>query len=258
MANLKSSGTELDLLAKFAKFMDGSKGRDKFSKIVQYGSRAIKYQLLEADPKSDWGQRFDGLCSTTATGRKLWRMFKSVKELETTRKLFLEAINPSSNPDPIALYLNVVIRAAYCVYWGFDNVGYLVRAKFLKYDKKTVGLYGAYGWTIAVTASVVLALYELNKLEPKLRKAQRAYAEAKDKQRPADAADAKKQLIAILAKRVKLIQDAVRNACDVVVASSAAEIPQNTIGLNLSDLVIGVLGVVSASINASQIWDETK
>jgi hypothetical protein len=35
---------------------DSAECRDRFGKMMQYGSRALKYYLLQADPKSEWGK----------------------------------------------------------------------------------------------------------------------------------------------------------------------------------------------------------
>jgi len=236
---------------KFCKFMDGMKGRDKFSKIVQYGSRAIKYHLLTADPKSDWGQRFDGLYSTTATGRKLFRVLKSLNELETLRT----ALAKGDEGDGVKFYLTILKQLAFVWYWFYDNIGYAVRAKFLKYDKKEIGITGSYGWTVASLCGWFIAIWELRKLHFKIIKTVKKYKEAapgKEKD------EMKKELLALGTKRVKCFQDIVRYWLDVVVAGSAAELPQ-ALGLATpDDGVIGVMGSLSAGINAYQIWGETK
>ncbi len=61
----------MDTFTKYNKAMETIKFRDKLTKLVQYASRAIKYYLLAADPKSEWGQRFDGLYCTSQLGLAL-------------------------------------------------------------------------------------------------------------------------------------------------------------------------------------------
>jgi len=231
--------------------MDGMKGRDKFSKIVQYGSRAIKYHLLLADPKSDWGQRFDGLYSTTATGRKLFRVAKTFNEFETLRN----ALAKGDEGDQVKFYLTILKQFAFMWYWFYDNIGYFVRAKFLKYDKKEVGVVGSYGWTVGSLCGLLIAVLDWQKTHKKLLKKIKAYKEAapgKEKE------ELKKELLSLGSKRSKCGEDIARYWLDVVVAGSAAELPQ-ALGLAApNDGVLGIMGAMSAAINGYQIWRETK
>jgi peroxin-11B len=236
---------------RFCKFMDGIKGRDKFSKIVQYGSRAIKHYLLVADAKSEWGQRFDGLYSTTATGRKLFRLLKSANEIETLRNLFVKG-----ESDPVKLYLTIVKQLSFITYWFFDNIGYFIRAKFLKFDKRTTGLYGSYGWFVGSLSGFVIALYEYQKATAKFMKKYKTYKEAKEQGK--DIGDLKRECWEAGAKRLRCAQDIVRYFLDVIVSGSSAELPQR-VGLTPPhDGIIGILGALSAAINGYQIWCETK
>jgi len=100
--NTKEYEKQLTFIPKLIKFLDGSKGRDKFCKAIQYGSRSVKWYLLNQDPKSILGQRFDGLYSTTSTGRKLWRLGKSLNEYESIKKMLKQ---PDS--DHIVFYLSL-------------------------------------------------------------------------------------------------------------------------------------------------------
>jgi len=232
--------------------MEGSKGRDKFGKIIQYGSRALKYYLLLDDPKSDWGQRFDGLYSTTATARKLWRLLKSLNEFESLYKLFTQ----KDLGDPVVYYLQVLQKTSYAAYWAFDNVGYLIRAKFLKLDKKEYSIYAAYGWFVGSVAYLLIASYELYKLNGKMAKKSREYKQAK--QDGKDLAELKKGLVELYKKRVRLVSDVVRFWCDVIVSGQTADIFQQLFGYSVHDGHMGILGVISAVLNSQQIWQETK
>ncbi len=64
-------------------------------------------------------------------------------------------------------------------YWVFDNIGYGIRAKFLKYDKKSTGLYGSYGWTIGSVCALAIAVLDYQKHTAKCAKKYKAYKEAK-------------------------------------------------------------------------------
>jgi len=246
-----------DVYTKFCKYIDTIKGRDKLTKIVQYGSRAVKHYLLTADPKSEWGARFDSLYSTTATGRKLFRMGKTLNEIETLRNVLAKG----DENDPMKYYPTVVKQFAFMSYWFFDNIGYLIRAKFSRADKKSIGLYASYGWFVGSACGLLLALYEFHRANTKLAKKIGQYREAKQaaKEGASDAVTAlKKEVITLGTKRMKAAEDIVRYWMDCIVAGTSAELPQR-IGLTApNDGVIGVLGAVSAAINAYQIWRDDK
>jgi len=244
--------SEMKTYAKFCKFLDSLKARDKLTKIVQYGSRSAKHVLLAEDPKSDWGNRFDGLMATTATGRKLFRMLKFFNEIEAMNKILNSPVK-----DPISYYLNIWYRASYAVYWFFDNVNYLVRAKFLKYDKTTVGVYAGYGWFAGASFKFLASLYEFSKLNTKITAQSKLYhAEKNAKKEPAALQKSKDALVALYASRGKLVEDMTAQFCDVIISAHAAEVPQRLGFGKLNDLMMGLLGVISATIGAAQIWRE--
>jgi len=246
-----------DVYTKFCKYLDAIKGRDKLSKIVQYGSRSAKHYLLAADPKSEWGHRFDGLYSTTATGRKLFRMGKSLNEIETLRNL----LTKGDENDPIKYYLSIVKQFAYMSYWFFDNIGYLIRAKFSRVDKKSTGLYASYGWFVGSVCGLLLALYDFQKVTAKLVNKIKQYKEAKQAARDgaSDASNAlKRDVLALGVKRMKAVEDIARFWLDCIVSGTSAELPQR-VGLTAPhDGIIGLMGATSAAINAYQIWRDDK
>jgi len=250
----------MSTFTKYNKAMETIKFRDKLTKLVQYGARAAKHYLLASDAKSDWGQRFDGLYSTTATGRKLFRVGKTLNELDTLRGVLAKGVDG----DPVKYYLTIVKQLAFMWYWAWDNVGYGIRAKFLKYDKKNVGLYGSYGWTLGSLCGLLLAVSDYQKTNAKFVKKAKAYKTAKTGVSAADAAanpattELKKEVIALGLKLRKSAEDVVRYWLDVIVSGTSAELPQ-AIGLAApNDGTIGILGALSAAIAALQVWRDDK
>jgi hypothetical protein len=60
-----------------------------------------------------------------AVGRKLFRLFKSINEYVNIKK-FLQGDLP-----PVDKYFSVATRLAFLFYWVFDNLGVLVKIKFV-------------------------------------------------------------------------------------------------------------------------------
>lgn len=51
-------------LQQWGKFLSNYNGKDKFARLIQYGSRGIRYYILSANPDSEVGKRFEKLYST--------------------------------------------------------------------------------------------------------------------------------------------------------------------------------------------------
>lgn len=240
--------TTVALLAKTAKYIESLKGRDKITKIVQYGSRAIKHYLLASDPKSDWGQRFDGLASATGTGRKLFRMGKTLNEIETLKGL----LKKGDEGNTTKYVLSLVKTVSFGTYWFLDNISFLIRAKFSKADKKQIGLYGGYAWFLANISALLITVLDYLKASNKLTKKTSELRKAEGDKK--DTAELVKEVAELTVKRQKATEDIIRYWCDCVVSSHAAEVPQ-MVGMSpLHDGQLGFLGVISAGINACQIW----
>jgi len=220
-------------------------------KIIQYTSRFLKWYILVHNPKSVWGPKFDGLSSTTSTGRKLWRLGKFLNEYEAINKLL-----DDPNPDQIIFTLSLIAKLSFIPYWFLDNVGYLIRAKFLKYDKKQTTIYAAYGWFIGSACNLLVSSYEFYKIKIKIEKQFKIVKELKIQNK--DNSEARKALLLLWVKRWKLIQDSIRYLCDSIVSFQTADLTNQVFGADINDGIIGILGVISGGLNAFQIWNETK
>eukprot|EP00823_Brevimastigomonas_motovehiculus_P008147 TRINITY_DN7419_c0_g1_i1.p1 TRINITY_DN7419_c0_g1~~TRINITY_DN7419_c0_g1_i1.p1 ORF type:complete len:258 (-),score=67.43 TRINITY_DN7419_c0_g1_i1:172-897(-) len=222
-------------LKQFNEFQAKIKGRDKVCKAIQYGARAIKYYLLQADKSSKWGKRFENLANTAGTARKYFRLAKTLEEYEQVLELLA---HPKS--DSIDQYLNLIHRVSFMWYWFFDNVNFGVRAKFLTYDKKQVNLLASYGWTLGVAAQWLNVIYGM-------------YNNFRDTASLDDKKEENKDKLKKLSdKRGKLYQDLVKQSCDLVVSSTSAQFPQQLLGKAPHDGILGVLGVISAFIGGYQ------
>jgi len=158
--------------------------------------------------------------------------------------------------DQIVFTLSLISKLSFIPYWFLDNVGYLIRAKFLKYDKKQTTIYAAYGWFIGSACNLIVTSYELYKIQIKIEKQFKAVKELKIQNK--DNSEARKALLLLWIKRWKLIQDTIRYMCDSIVSFQTADLTQQLFGSNINDGYMGLLGVASGSINAFQIWNETK
>lgn len=77
--------------------------------------------------------------------RKLFRLFKTVNEVQKIIELF----NKKDN-DEINKALNLAVRVFFGLYWYFDNLVILKTVKFLQGDFKQDGKRGSTCWLIAL------------------------------------------------------------------------------------------------------------
>ncbi len=115
----------------------------------------MMYHLLQSDPKSDLGARMKALVALFSGARKLGRILKSLSEYQ---KLIAaldgnEAVHKQT--------LEVVSRASFGVYWFYDNLGWLTKAKVLDGDEKSLNYKASVGWSLATFSSLLLALIKL-------------------------------------------------------------------------------------------------
>jgi len=251
-----SKVNDLEFLLKLVKFLDGTKGKDKFLKIIQYTSRFLKWYILVHNPKSVWGPKFDGLSSTTSNGRKLWRLGKSLNEYTGIQQLLYKharfqqqqkkkhedgygdeekenenkreksGVGESWSHHNFIFYMTFTAKFTFLLYWFLDNVGFLIRAKVVNYDRKKMTRMASYPWFVGCVAYFMLAVYHYSNYQ----------RERSD------------------GSLIRLREDVCRYFCDVMISYSSAEFPYGS----THDGVLGVVGALSALIGAKQIWEDTK
>ncbi len=113
------------------------------------------YQLLQGDPKSDLGARMKALVALFSGARKLGRILKSLSEYQK----LIAALD--SNEALHKQTLEVVSRASFGVYWLYDNLGWLTKAKVLDGDEKSLNYKAGVGWSLATFSSLLLAVIKL-------------------------------------------------------------------------------------------------
>jgi hypothetical protein len=91
-----------------------------------------------------------------AVARKLFRLFKSVNEYSQIRG-FLKGELPD-----IDKYLSVLTRLAFLFYWFFDNLGVLIKVKFLQgYDLTAAVRRANTFWLLGLILSIVHQIRKL-------------------------------------------------------------------------------------------------
>ncbi|CAI5714396.1 hypothetical protein KXD40_008156 [Peronospora effusa] len=235
----------LDAFIKLAFCLEG---RDKLSKILQYGSRAVAFYILSINPKSDVGQRLYALYKVMQQSRKAFRLGKSItyyKKLETLSK------NKSLTEGQ--RYLQYVQNLGMLGYFITDNLAFASKAKVLYFDADKLAYRGGILWFCANLAGFFNALDNLNADVEKEKCVRDILASEEDTTR---VETLQHQLETLRSCRCKQLLAVLKVTCDLIVSSntSGVRLSERITGTKLHDGVIGSVGCVSAMVVLYNTW----
>ncbi|GMF24663.1 unnamed protein product [Phytophthora lilii] len=223
-------------------------GRDKLSKLLQYGSRALAFYVLSADPKSDVGRRLSALYKTMQQSRKAFRLGKSLTYYQKLR-----ALSGKKGLSEAQRYLQFVQNVGMLGYFVTDNLAFASKAQVLRLDADELARRGGIMWFCANVAGFFTAMDNLN-ADVEKEKCVRDILASEDDAARVDALN--KQLDALRGGRVKKLLAVLKVACDLVVSSntSGVRLAERITGSKLHDGIIGSVGCVSAAIVLYNTW----
>lgn len=223
-------------------------GRDKINKVVQYGSRALAFYILSADPKSALGQRFAELYKASQQARKAFRIGKSVP----FAKKAVQAMDDKTT-SPGTKYLQLINNWGMAGFFVYDNMVFLSKAKVFGFDADEAGKRGGVLWFFANVAGFMLAMNALNADVDKEKAILDVLKTETDQER---IQALRKQLSAVQAGRSKKFLAVVKITCDLIVSANTSGIRlfERIWGSKLNDGIIGQVGCVSALIVLFNTW----
>jgi len=104
-------------LASFLQLLETTNGRDKASKLLQYGSKLWAAYLVSVGSRKELIAQFQKLDRATASARKLFRLAKWIPFLLKARDALLRG------QLSIGEILNLGQALGMAVYFFFDNIG---------------------------------------------------------------------------------------------------------------------------------------
>jgi hypothetical protein len=115
-----SLGEELYDIEKWGKYFSSYKGKDKFARTIQYGSRFACFYVLEADPNSFVGGRLKKLHKNLSINRKSFRLFRWINDFRKARVAFY-----SKDKNLLKKLLRLAAEISYFMYALHDNCNWL-------------------------------------------------------------------------------------------------------------------------------------
>ncbi|OWZ12924.1 hypothetical protein PHMEG_00013834 [Phytophthora megakarya] len=235
----------LDAFIKLAFCLEG---RDKLSKMLQYGSRALAFYVLSADPKSDVGQRLHALYKVMQTSRKAFRLGKSVTYYKK-----LQTLSDNKSLTEGQRYLQFVQNVGMLGYFMTDNLAFASKAKVLRFDAEELARRGGIMWFCANVAGFFNAVDNLNADVEKEKCVRDILASEEDATR---VEALQTQLETLRNGRFKKLLAVLKVTCDLIVSSntSGVRLAERITGSKLHDGVIGSVGCVSAAVVLYNTW----
>lgn len=223
---------------KLINFSNKTEGRDKFCKVLQYGSRLLKALLSHPGTK----ERLQGLFVASRDARKMFRLWKSVHEYDSMVKILQNA--GLDNPQRTLQFLS---RLSFFFYWLFDNLAILSSIKFIKRDSQKMTKSAMTCWFIALVFTLMNLLRNLFINLAKDAKLKRPSPDT-------NTLAVKQTSDALRGARNQIFINLVKTVGDMIPAAAGAQVPLMLIGKNFSEKWIGLGGLISALISCYQAW----
>ncbi|CAM9398008.1 unnamed protein product [Scytosiphon promiscuus] len=271
-------------------------GRDKFTKIIQYGARFFVWWFAATDPALS--QRAFKLYRTTQQSRKAFRLLKVLDEVVKLRQILLAAASASgsssgagaeaSGAGALVLGYTESLMSARCLamgaFWMFDNLNYLTVTETVNFGVARATRGFSRAWSVSSALFILLGIDSLRKTKRKRQEALAEYAaavkqsgggdgygELQRQERPErEGGEGDEE-----AHRRTRLREAVRRAnaehfkswlmilkgaLDLTCAVNVAgmDLPKRFLGRKLNDGVIGAAGCASALCVLYSSWPARK
>ena len=149
----------MEVARKTAGLFNSMEGRDKFCKSIQYLSRVLV--VVTKDTSPEVAKRFGISFKAMADARKMFRLFKSINEVQ---KIIDMLTKPEAGWDEIDLAANILSRLGFVVYWIFDNLFILSKIKFINGNTEKFKKYAQTFWWIGIAWNILYSIKHLQKL----------------------------------------------------------------------------------------------
>nr|CCA19221.1 conserved hypothetical protein [Albugo laibachii Nc14] len=222
-------------------------GRDKLTKLLQYGSRALSWYCF-ASHTNKMGMGFSNLYKATQQARKVFRLGKSALLYAK-----LGTILEKKDTSQYERNLELIQQCGMMGFLAYDNIIFLSKANVVKLDEGKAVRQGGLLWFIANVAAFLrtVNLIKLNIDEENANRERLSFLSNADQTEVSQA-----QLDALLQTRSKNLVSLLKITCDLVVSSntSGVRIPERVMGTKLHDGIIGPVGCLSAILFLYNMW----
>eukprot|EP00611_Tribonema_gayanum_P009048 TRINITY_DN18764_c0_g1_i1.p1 TRINITY_DN18764_c0_g1~~TRINITY_DN18764_c0_g1_i1.p1 ORF type:complete len:346 (-),score=121.79 TRINITY_DN18764_c0_g1_i1:259-1200(-) len=231
-------------------------GRDKVTKIMQYGARFLSWYFTSVTPNKALQERAHLLYRTTQVSRKAFRMLKVADEAVKIMAIAQNKQQRGTLNGEVAMLRS----AAMGLFWTMDNLHYLTTTKTVAYGHQRALKMFSRCWTVASLCMIVLSTQALRETGQRRRalaeQLARLTADAQSQDTAVDKAAA--DLRAANAQHFKNCLALLKAVMDLTCAVniSGVDLPKKVFGKKLNDGVIGASGIVSALTVLYNCWPD--
>lgn len=197
-------------------------------KMFQYGCRYLK--TIVSNPQTL--ARINGLFNTSKDARKMFRLLKSIHEVDKILSLLgdLQADLPQKT-------LEVLSRSFFFVYWILDNLVILSQIKFIRYETKPIAKASSTAWFFGILLGLISQVRQLVVLYTDMAKC-------------SDSTKLKNLEI----KKSNLTMNLVKSLGDIMPAANGSEIAKKVLGRQFPEGMAAIGGFVSATLSVYAAW----
>ncbi|CAD8111729.1 unnamed protein product [Paramecium primaurelia] len=221
------------------KWFNKTEGRDKICKVMQYGSRFLMWHLKTNSGNEQLSNQFKNLFQSTRDARKLFRLAKSLNELQTIIDKLGQ--NCKTSQEQVARALNILTRIWFLLYWVYDNLSVLSSIKFTTSDPKPLQKKAMTFWFIAIITNLVDTIRQL-------------VVNFQYIQQNKNNQSASQQIINKQNQNKTLYLNLIKIFGDLMPAGQGSEFFPKVFKINLNDGVIGLGGLISGAVAAYQAY----
>jgi len=216
------------LIDKTIKFLNTHNGRDKLCRTMQFGSKFASLQL-ENYGETDYSKRLMAVSNSTSTGRKLFRLFKSLNFIQAAVNAYLEEL------DPVVKVTSVVQNFCLAVWLYYDHFIWAGKAGLLKGDLTVIGRRSNAFWLVAMLVAIVKQIYLLQQAQKLAKRDNKQVSRA--------------------GTQLEIIIELLRNVFDVPLPLTALS---EGAAQTISPSTVSLLATLSSIIGFYQVWTKIK
>ena len=193
--------------------------------------------------------RFRALFAGMRDARKLFRLFKSLNELQKLQQVLVKT---PANMDEIDFILFVAARIGFFGYWFFDNLQILAQVKMINRQPKDFLKPAMFFWWLGNVFNLISSLKKLKAIAKEI-----AFKRDLIANDPAKHDDFKARLETLSEQRNAAVRLLLKS-CGDLVTSSAGWGLTSKLGISVNDGQIGFSGLVSAAIATWEAFPKRK
>eukprot|EP01113_Clastostelium_recurvatum_P011101 TRINITY_DN1559_c0_g1_i1.p1 TRINITY_DN1559_c0_g1~~TRINITY_DN1559_c0_g1_i1.p1 ORF type:complete len:261 (+),score=81.13 TRINITY_DN1559_c0_g1_i1:46-783(+) len=236
----KSADPFMPTLEALTKVLSVTAGKDKLAKILQYGGLLVASHVALKRPSSEVVVKARKLQSAAGAARKVFRLGNSISDYIKLRQL----IQSGSITNPLHL-LSIIRSLGMYFYWIFDHLVWISNTGLATVNTSKFSWYSSAAWFVGLLCSIVLDLVALQGSLKKEKELKLKYYRLGAGE---DGRDITAQTKANLEKKNELLLNCLKNAADLIIASTLLNIRKFT------GRTVGAAGVLSALIATYQMW----